>query len=264
MIFKVCTFFGLLGCLTIVYLFETAGYLPGLLRIFHWPAMVLTGLGPSMLVCVCSEPSAVKNALSLVFGMTPVKRNKKYEREALFMHQIGQRFYVEGPKVFEDIEARGMSKFLIKSIERMSVRMPMIDIREFLENERDKNYLKTSAAINVISMGVRLCPSVGMLGTILGMVQLLSNLKDPSNIGGHMSLALLTTFYGLFFSLAMWTPLQQKLERVSEAENHGYNQAVRWLELLEKRKPANYFADSVGIALPQSEGSGKTARPKAA
>jgi flagellar motor component MotA len=86
-----------------------------------------------------------------------------------------------------------------------------------------------------------------MLGTILGMVQLLSTLEDPAQIGSHMSLALLTTFYGLFFSLALWTPQQQKLERVMEVEADGYNQCLRWLEFLEKRKPSDYFADAAGL-----------------
>jgi flagellar motor component MotA len=63
-----------------------------------------------------------------------------------------------------------------------------------------------------------------------------------------MSLALLTTFYGLFFSLAIWTPNQQKLERVQEVELDGYNQIIQWLEFLEKRKPADYFADAAELA----------------
>ena len=95
-----------------------------------------------------------------------------------------------------------------------------------------------------------------MLGTILGMVRLLESLQDPSQIGPHMSLALLTTFFGLFFSLILWTPLQQKIERVLDVELERFDQALRWLELLEKRKPADYFSDTVG--------AGDKERPRAA
>ena len=257
MIFKIITFLGMVGCLTIVYLFETAGSLPGVWRVFHWPAMTLTGIGPFMLVCVCSDPGAVGTALKLIFGQGPKKRARKTDREAFLMHELGTKFYVDGPKTFEDVDMSGVSKFMHKIMERLSIRMPMTDIREFLNAERDRHQAKTSQAIGVLALAVKLTPSIGMLGTILGMVQLLSSLSNPSEIGGHMSLALLTTFWGLFFSLAVWTPLQQKLERVSEVEHKAYSQAAYWIELLEKRKPASYFAESAQIPVEEAAGGGR-------
>jgi chemotaxis protein MotA len=91
-----------------------------------------------------------------------------------------------------------------------------------------------------------------MLGTILGMVRLLSTLEDPSHIGPHMSLALLTTFYGLFFSLVFWTPLQQKIERMLDVELEHFNQTIHWLETLENNKPISYFAEPIGIKTPRA------------
>jgi len=46
--------------------------------------------------------------------------------------------------------------------------------------------------------------------------------------------------------------LQQKVERVLEVELNGYNQVIRWLELLEKRKPTEYFADSAQIPVEEA------------
>ena len=39
-------------------------------------------------------------------------------------------------------------------------------------------------------------PAYGMIGTIIGLVQMLANLDDPSSIGPAMSVAMITTFYG--------------------------------------------------------------------
>jgi chemotaxis protein MotA len=125
--------------------------------------------------------------------------------------------------------------------------MPTADVRELLEAERERTMHKIKNCVGVLSMGVKLTPSVGMLGTIMGMVNLLSNMSDPGSIGSAMSLALLTTFFGLFFSMTFWTPLQAKVDRVMTAEIEGYDKTIRWLETLEKRKPANYFADAVDI-----------------
>ncbi|MCP3940240.1 MAG: motility protein A [Desulfobacteraceae bacterium] len=54
-------------------------------------------------------------------------------------------------------------------------------------------------------------PSFGMLGTLIGLVQMLSKLQDPGNIGPAMATALLTTFYGSLLSTLFFLPIAGKL-----------------------------------------------------
>ncbi|MFO7749772.1 MAG: MotA/TolQ/ExbB proton channel family protein [Desulfobacteraceae bacterium] len=54
-------------------------------------------------------------------------------------------------------------------------------------------------------------PAFGMLGTLVGLVQMLSQLQDPSNIGPAMATALLTTFYGSLMSTLFFLPIAGKL-----------------------------------------------------
>jgi chemotaxis protein MotA len=54
-------------------------------------------------------------------------------------------------------------------------------------------------------------PAFGMLGTLIGLVQMLSRLQDPSNIGPAMAVALLTTFYGSLLSTLFFLPIAGKL-----------------------------------------------------
>ncbi|MBI9092133.1 MAG: MotA/TolQ/ExbB proton channel family protein [Desulfobacterium sp.] len=55
-------------------------------------------------------------------------------------------------------------------------------------------------------------PAFGMLGTLIGLVQMLSKLQDPSNIGPAMATALLTTFYGSLMSTLFFLPVAGKLK----------------------------------------------------
>ena len=55
-------------------------------------------------------------------------------------------------------------------------------------------------------------PAFGMLGTLIGLVQMLSQLQDPSNIGSSMATALLTTFYGSLISTLFFLPIAGKLK----------------------------------------------------
>jgi len=55
-------------------------------------------------------------------------------------------------------------------------------------------------------------PAFGMLGTLIGLVQMLSQLQDPSNIGPAMATALITTFYGSLMSTLFFLPIAGKLK----------------------------------------------------
>ncbi|HHP7234067.1 MAG TPA: motility protein A [Desulfobacterales bacterium] len=61
-------------------------------------------------------------------------------------------------------------------------------------------------------------PAVGMLGTIIGLVQMLMQMEDPSQIGAPMAVALLTTFYGTLLANLFFLPVAGKLKTRSKKE----------------------------------------------
>jgi chemotaxis protein MotA len=54
---------------------------------------------------------------------------------------------------------------------------------------------------------------MGLIGTLVGLVQMLTNLDNPSVIGPAMAVALLTTFYGVVLAHMVFNPLASKIER---------------------------------------------------
>ena len=61
-------------------------------------------------------------------------------------------------------------------------------------------------------------PAMGMIGTLVGLVQMLANMSDPAAIGPAMAVALLTTLYGAIIANAFAQPMADKLARASELE----------------------------------------------
>ncbi len=61
-------------------------------------------------------------------------------------------------------------------------------------------------------------PAFGMIGTLVGLIQMLQALDDPSNIGAGMAIALITTFYGSLIANAIALPLSAKLDVRSKEE----------------------------------------------
>ncbi len=62
-----------------------------------------------------------------------------------------------------------------------------------------------------VKMGM-FSPAFGMIGTIIGLVQMMNQLDDPDNIGPAMAIALLTTFYGVLLSTLFFLPIAGKLK----------------------------------------------------
>ncbi|MEL6550180.1 MAG: MotA/TolQ/ExbB proton channel family protein [Pseudomonadota bacterium] len=65
---------------------------------------------------------------------------------------------------------------------------------------------------------VDIAPAMGMIGTLIGLVQMLGNMADPKAIGPAMAVALLTTLYGAFLANVIFGPLLAKLESASANE----------------------------------------------
>lgn len=63
-----------------------------------------------------------------------------------------------------------------------------------------------------------LAPAFGMIGTLIGLIQMLSQLDDPTNLGSGMAVALITTLYGSLLANMFCIPLANKLKEKSEME----------------------------------------------
>jgi len=237
----------LLGCLAIVYLFEGSTFATGILRVLHWPAILLTGLGPIALLFLASDIRTVAVTLWDAFFVSPDKCRRRSEIDGREMAKLAEQFYTSGNRVFEEAGTKRFGPMLARILGRLAERVPLADVTELVRNEREKVRTELEAAIALVGMAVRLSPSVGMLGTILGMVQLLSSMQDPAQLGPHMSLALFTTFYGLFFSLAFWTPVLHRLERMLEAETQSFDRALQWIDVLNRRKSSDYFSEMASL-----------------
>jgi len=66
-------------------------------------------------------------------------------------------------------------------------------------------------------------PAFGMIGTLIGLVQMLANMSDPASIGPSMAVALLTTLYGAIIANLICLPLADKLTLRSDQEQISKN-----------------------------------------
>jgi chemotaxis protein MotA len=79
-------------------------------------------------------------------------------------------------------------------------------------------------------------PSMGMIGTVLGLIGMFSALDDPAQLGPAMGLAMLTTLYGLVFGVVLFGSVAARLERLSKAELRWQRSVLARLEGLAREE----------------------------
>lgn len=91
-------------------------------------------------------------------------------------------------------------------------------VRSTLEKDIEQTYARHGVYIGVFKQLGDLGPAMGMIGTLIGLVAMLSNMSDPKAIGPAMAVALLTTMYGAIQANCLCMPLADKMIIRNEEE----------------------------------------------
>jgi chemotaxis protein MotA len=91
-------------------------------------------------------------------------------------------------------------------------------IREILNTEVVNIQDRHKLGSEIFTTFGTFAPALGMIGTLIGLVQMLQTMNDPSTIGPAMAVALLTTFYGAILANILCLPIAGKLRNRSEEE----------------------------------------------
>jgi len=133
-----------------------------------------------------------------------VEMSQKARREGLLALESGQE------NIKED--------YLKKALELVVDGVEPEIIRDSMQLELDNMSVRHGKGIAFFKTLAAEFPAWGMIGTMLGLINLLKSLDDPSSIGSAMSLALVTTFYGSVLSNWVCLPIATKLQKNSEEE----------------------------------------------
>ncbi len=103
--------------------------------------------------------------------------------------------------------------FLKKSMQMVIDGYSANDVEFFLSQEIEAEIERHKRSANMCRRASEVAPAMGLIGTLVGLVMMLSNLETPETIGPSMAIALLTTFYGAILGTVIMAPLAVKLEK---------------------------------------------------
>jgi len=98
-----------------------------------------------------------------------------------------------------------------------------------------------------------MAPAMGMIGTLIGLVQMLANMSDPASIGPAMAIALLTTLYGAIIANAFAQPLADKLARASQMEKTNKSLILETISGIQEGMNPRVLEQMLSTYLPSSK-----------
>jgi len=102
-------------------------------------------------------------------------------------------------------------------------------------------------------------PAMGMIGTLVGLVQMLSNMSDPKSIGPAMAVALLTTLYGAMLANMFALPISDKLKLRSAEEQMNKNIIIQSVLGIQEGQNPKVLEELLNNYLPASRRNGDDA-----
>tara|TARA_R110002110_G_scaffold257491_1_gene473503 strand:- start:35086 stop:35844 length:759 start_codon:yes stop_codon:yes gene_type:complete len=207
------TLIGLIGAFIIVGLSMASGGNIG--TFVSVPSMMIV-FGGSLLVVL--SKFGVKQFFSAVKVALRAFLFKKFNPQECIQEAVeiasaarkGGLLSLEGFEIKDDFMKKGV-QLLIDGHEPDVVKMMMVKDMN-LTFERHIWGQKVFRALGDVA------PAMGMIGTLVGLVMMLSSMEDPKTIGPAMAVALLTTLYGAIIATMFALPLADKLELRSTEE----------------------------------------------
>ena len=96
-------------------------------------------------------------------------------------------------------------------------------------------------------------PTMGIIGTVMGLVHVLGNLSDPSTLGPKIAVAFIATLYGVGTANLLWLPLGTRLKNISEKESLSNQMIINALMSLQQGKHPKLVIDDMCAFLEPDE-----------
>lgn len=128
------------------------------------------------------------------------------------------RAKLDGLLAFESMDVSGIHPFARRGLELLANGVSTAVLEDALQRELDAYERSRLAAVRVWQQAGGYAPTFGILGSVLGLVQVTSHILEPAQLGPGIAVAFIATLYGLAFANLVFLPLYGKLRAQIDSE----------------------------------------------
>ncbi|ABI91016.1 motA/TolQ/ExbB proton channel family protein [Burkholderia ambifaria AMMD] len=205
----------ILGGAAIVFGFALEGGHFSMLFQFEALVIVLGGtLGAVMIQNTWARFFDAVKQLRLAF----VRAQEVDRKHLTDLLEWGDRAKLDGLLAFESMDVSGIHPFARRGLELLANGVSTAVLEDALHRELDAYERSRLAAARVWHQAGGYAPTFGILGSVLGLVQVTSHILEPAQLGPGIAVAFIATLYGLAFANLVFLPLYGKLRAQIDSE----------------------------------------------
>ena len=185
---------------------------------FNVPSLMIVLLGTMAATAVSYSLQELKHSISII---THSMMQKKWNASAMASNLVSLAVIAKKKGVLAlSNHERELKKnaFMEQSFQMVIDGFNPDDIEFLLTQELEAEVERHKRSASITRRASEVAPAMGLIGTLVGLVQLLADLENPETLGPAMAVALLTTFYGAILGTIVMAPIAVKLEKRSSDE----------------------------------------------
>lgn len=163
---------------------------------------------------------------------------------------LADRARREGLLALEDAVKDVSDPFLRRGLELAIDGTDPEELREILESEVDAKRKADKVGAKMFSDMGGYAPTIGIIGTVIGLVHVLENLSKPEELGHLIAGAFIATLWGVLTANVLWLPLGNRLKRISELECGHMELAVEGIISIQAGANPRLVAQKLRSLLP--------------
>jgi len=185
---------------------------------FDVPSVLMVVLGTLAITAVSYTGSEIRRAFPS-FMQALLRSSTEPTEAARRVLQLSDKARKVGLlQLQSDLASLRTQPFLYRTLTQVIDGMPIEEVERNAQTEIMATMVSRQQAASMLRRAAEVAPAMGLIGTLVGLVQMLGSLSSPETIGPSMSVALLTTLYGALMANVVFLPLANKLERNATVE----------------------------------------------
>ena len=133
-----------------------------------------------------------------------------------------------------EINKNKMDEFMQKGFQLVVDGVEGTIVKSILETRLEQIVKRHEDGISMLQSAGGYAPTMGIIGTVMGLVQLVGNLSDPTSLGPKIASAFMATLYGIASANILWLPIANKLRVLNEKEINEKEMIIEAILLIQE------------------------------
>ncbi|HEY8892165.1 MAG TPA: flagellar motor protein [Clostridium sp.] len=235
-IFIIISFGSLIGA------FLLEGGSPGMLAVSSAAIIVFGGTIGS--VGLGFSAKKLKN-IPAMFKLIFTAKDKDLVEIVNYFKQLSFKTRKEGLLSIEGEITDDLDPFIKKGLQLVVDGVDPQLVKTILEFELESTYDRHKDGVAIFEAAGGFAPTMGIIGTVMGLVQVLSNLSDPSVLGEKIAVAFIATLYGVGSANLLWLPIASRLKDLNNEEIKEKELIIEAVLLMQEGANPNILAEKL-------------------